>query len=122
MNSFKTDLSGLDLTKIIQMSMDGLNVNWAFLRMFKEDMASESTPDTPKVLELGYCGFHTLYGAFKTGVMATDWKLINFFRAVYNLFKFVPARCGDFVSITKTDLFPQKFCNFKSLILLKDII
>lgn len=35
LTKFKEGLSGLPMSKILQMSMDGPNVNWAFLRQLK---------------------------------------------------------------------------------------
>lgn len=40
----------------------------------------------------------------------TGWEIVHFLRAVYNLFKDTPARRAMFTEITKSTVFPLKFC------------
>lgn len=58
LNSFKEGLQPLDLKKILQVSMDGPNVNHKFFRELKKDLNIE--PDDKIILDLGSCGLHTL--------------------------------------------------------------
>ncbi|XP_075556329.1 uncharacterized protein LOC142588454 [Dermacentor variabilis] len=93
--------------KILQVSMDGPNVNLRFLRSLKEELACH---DSRQILEIGSCGLHVVHGAFKTGHAATGWNLVVFLRSIYNLFKYVPARRADYIRITASTSFPLKFC------------
>ena len=64
---------GLLLKSILQISMDGANVNWKFYRDVCIMIFSVVIcPHQP--LHLGSCGFHFLYGAFKDGMSATHLK------------------------------------------------
>lgn len=98
---------------MLQLSMDGPNVNFKTLRLLKEE--KEHDVDSPQLLDLGSCGLHTVHCAFKAGVNATPWAIIEFLRALYNLFKDVPARRGDYAAITKSEMFPIKFCSIRWL-------
>lgn len=109
----KDALLNLGWTTMIQLSMDGPNVNFKTLRLLKEER--ESDVDSPQLLDLGSCGLHTVHCAFKAGVNATSWGIIQFLRALYNLFKDVPARRGDYTAKTKSDIFPLKFCSIRWL-------
>ena len=40
---------------LLQISMDGPNVNWKMLKLVKEDRKSQD-PSSPEILELGSCG------------------------------------------------------------------
>ncbi|KAH6935107.1 hypothetical protein HPB50_003423 [Hyalomma asiaticum] len=93
--------------KILQVSMDGPNVNFKFLRSLKEELRES---DESHILDIGSCGLHVINGAYKAGHVASGWDLVSFLRSTYNLFKCVPARRADFVSLTGCSKFPMKFC------------
>lgn len=88
--------------------MDGPNVNFAFLndlKIFLKDSEIDAV-----LLDIGCCGLHVVRGAFKTAMMETSWGIIAFLRAIYNLFKDVPARRALYTSVTNSEEFPLKFC------------
>lgn len=62
---FKEGISPLKIENILQISMDGPNVNWSFLNLLKAE--KESEPNDRKILDLGSCGLHVLNGALQTG-------------------------------------------------------
>lgn len=107
-SAFKSATDGLSRSKILQISMDGPNVNMKFLREIKQELCDSS--DSPQILEVGSCGLHVVNGAFKTGHAATGWQLVEFLRAIYNLFKCVPARRAEYARITESNIYPLKFC------------
>ena len=74
----------LNPSKLIQMSMDGPNVNFKFYRDLIADRLIEH-PAAPLFLDLGSCGLHVVHGAFKTGVNSTGWKIENLLRSLYYL-------------------------------------
>lgn len=100
-------------TKILQVSMDGPNVNLKLLRSLKEEL--RSSDDSHQILDIGSCGLHVINGAYKAGHTATRWDLVTFLRSCYNLFKFVPARRADYVLMTGSKQFPMKFCSVRWL-------
>lgn len=108
-NSFTTVFRSLSLDKMLQISMDGPNVNWAFLR----ELGAKH--EHIKLLDLGSCGLHILHGAFKDGVKTTEWDVDVFLRDIYNLFKDVPARRALYTQYSKSELFPLKFCSHRWL-------
>lgn len=110
LEAFQQGLQMLDLGKMIQVSMDGPNVNWAFLRDLKQELKGDV-----KLLDLGSCGIHIMHGAFKDGIQATEWPIVAFLRALYNLFKEVPARRSLYVQYSGSELFSMKFCGHRWL-------
>lgn len=111
--SFKASLSMLNLKNIIQISMDGPNVNQKFFKDIKSEL--NTGEDQPEILNLGSCGLHTLHGAFKTSLKATNWQIVEFLRNLYNIFKNVPARHALYLEYTGSNLFPKKFCPIRWL-------
>lgn len=111
--SFKASLSMLNLKNIIQISMDGPNVNQKFFKDIKSEL--NTGEDQPEILNLGSCGLHTLHGAFKTSLKATNWQIVEFLRNLYNIFKNVPARRALYLEYTGSNLFPKKFCPIRWL-------
>ena len=61
---FLLGLQSLDKAKLIQVSMDGPNVNWAF---FEELRNTQDENDMNKLLPTASCGLHSIHLAFKTG-------------------------------------------------------
>lgn len=102
-------LQPLDLKHIMQVSMDGPNVNIKLLRLLKEKLKISDLND-PIIFDIGTCGLHTLHNAFKAGIKAPKWEIIDFLRAIYNLFKNVPARRADLIHYSGSSEFPLKFC------------
>jgi hypothetical protein len=109
LTKFKEGMSGLPMSKILQVSMDGPNVNWAFLRLLKEDLLSLDS-EAAALLELGCCGLHVIHGAFQTGHTKATWNVNQILTAAYYVFKDSPARRADYTNLTDSTCFPQKFC------------
>lgn len=85
LKAFKENTSENILSKLIQISMDGPNVNFKFLRELKEDLFQN--PERKKLSETGSCGLHAMNNSFKAGIKATQWDVIAYLRALYNLYK-----------------------------------
>ena len=123
--SFLDVHSDLDIPQnLVQISMDGPNVNWALHREIASYM-SETNPTSPQLLEIGSCGLHVLHGAYKVGQKATDWQLNSLLKSCHTLFKDSPARRCDYLKANDLDvmhdekssayLFPLKFCGHRWL-------
>lgn len=104
---FNQGLSGVDLSKLVQVSMDGPNVNLKFLRKVDADRKETNLCD---LIDIGTCNLHTVHNAFKRGAESTDWKLKELMRGCFQLLHDSPARREDFVSITGAKKFPMHFC------------
>lgn len=109
LQSLKTALGEIEHKKVLQISMDGPNVNHKMIRLWKEEM----TDDGLQLLDIGSCGLHTVHCAFKYAIKSTNWVVVEFLRAIYNIFKDVPSRRGDFKGITGCSTFPIKFCSIR---------
>jgi hypothetical protein len=111
-----TTVTSLGYSKLLQLSMDGPNVNLKLEKMLKEDIAKQ-TPK--KMIEIGTCGLHILHNAFKAGSTATHWDIDNFISSCYHLFHDSPARRDDFCAVYGATVeeaqFPKKFCTHRWL-------
>jgi len=108
---FREGLSGMAINKLIQVSMDGLSVNWKFFEALRVGVDAAD----PQLLELGSCGLHVIHGAFQTGHKAAGWSVNEMLRSMYGLFKDSPARRADYISQTGNSMFPKKFCQVRWL-------
>ena len=104
--------SKFSLGKLLQVSMDGPNVNWKFFELFSNRLQLDHQTS---LLNLGSCGLHVLHGAFMDGMKATNWNLNKLFSALYWLFKDTPARREDFEKVTSSTVYPLKFCQHRWL-------
>ena len=100
--------SGLPIREIIQISMDGPNVNWKFYKLVKEKLSEES--DDTKLINIGSCGLHITDNSFKSGATASGWDISSLLSSLYYLFKDAPARREDY-----TRILPLKFCGHRWL-------
>jgi hypothetical protein len=108
LEKFKEALKGLPLQKMVHISMDGPNVNWAFIKLLKTELWQ--IPGFPQFLETGYCGLHVVHGAFLTGHPKANWKVSAILSAGYYLLHDNPARRAEFSRISGLSFFPAKFC------------
>lgn len=112
--SFRDTLekTGIGLQRLFQIGMDGPNVNLRFfddLRLYMD----EENKDSPAILETGTCSLHVVNGAYKTGHKSAGWKVHDFLRNTYYLFKDFPSRRADYTEASKSNEFPQKFCSIR---------
>lgn len=99
-------LEPLPLEKIVQLSMDGPNVNLKAFRLVQEHLQQNYQV---RCLDLGSCGLHTVHNAYKAGVAASKWGLDFLLSSLSTLFHDAPARREDFTTVTGQTLFPHKF-------------
>lgn len=98
--------------KLVQLSMDGPNVNW---KVFKDLSAELQENEGKSLLNIGSCGLHTLHNSFKDGACESGWDLANLLKSLYYLFQDSPARREDFKLVTDCSLLPLKFCGHRWL-------
>ena len=51
---------------MIQVSMDGPNVNWKLLSSIVDER--QSNDDYPELLDIGSCSLHVIHDAFRKGM------------------------------------------------------
>ena len=59
--AFSDGLNELDLTKLIQISVDGPNSNLKFLSEIKKLRIKD---ELASLIDIGYCNLHIIHGAF----------------------------------------------------------
>lgn len=110
LEKFKGGFSKLNLSNMLQVSMDGPSINWKFMDLLQQDR-SESDPNITSLINIGSCGLHVVHGAFKHGAIKAGWKLDGVFRSLYHCFHDSPARREDYVAANDgSALFGLKFC------------
>ena len=102
----KIEQLNLQSKYMLQLSMDGPNVNLKVLKDIREKQKIEKVPE---LLETKTCSLHTVHNAFKCG-FEKFFDVHVLLKAAGKLFRGVPARFADFKSITGTDVIPSSFC------------
>ncbi|XP_063761275.1 uncharacterized protein LOC134878988 isoform X2 [Eleginops maclovinus] len=106
LSHLKECMDKLNLKDLVSISMDGPSVNWKLFELFQKDQTEQY--GGLQLICVGSCGLHTLHNAFKCGF--TAWLLDKLLRAMHTLFNNVPARREDYVTVTKSSVFPLSFC------------
>ena len=110
MNNFLEASSEMKLCNLVQVSMDGPNVNWSFLEQLSSDLHDQYGTT---VLFLGSCGLHVINGSLTTGHKAANWKEQVQLKSFFKLFKDSPAREADYIDFTVCNQFPKKVCSVR---------
>lgn len=105
-------LSEMGIHNLIQLSMDGPNVNWKVFEMLQKEMQKQVDKS---LLNIGSCGLHIIHNAFKAGSNATGWDIEHTLLSLYWLFHDAPARHEDFVKATGCGITMLKFCRHRWL-------
>ena len=88
--NFDEATKDLDKGKMIQVSMDGPNVNWKLLSSIVDER--QSNDDYPELVDIGSCSLHVIHGAFQKGMNKTNWGIDSILKALHNLFDKSPAK------------------------------
>ena len=68
-------LHGLRLGSIVQISMEGPNVNWRFYKDLQQQILHDYGVS---LINIGSCALHQVHTAFQNGGRASGWGLDNF--------------------------------------------
>ena len=90
-------LLDLKLEKLLQISMDGPNVNWDVLKRHSQYREEK---ELAQLVIIGSCGHHVVNGAFRTGMMETDWDIHKVLHAAWKLFDESPTRRDVYIKET----------------------
>ena len=91
--SLQESLKDFDMIKMVQLSIDGPNVNLKLLKVMKEQRTELSFPG---LIDFGSCTLRALNGAFESGTEASGLKLKKMLKSCFEIFSNSPARCDDY--------------------------
>ena len=109
---FQAVLDQVSVPDVVQLGMDGPNVNWKFMTILNDRIKEQHGVS---LLNLGSCGLHVTHNSFQRGAEATGWRISSILLAMYRLFKDSPARREDYVNVTGSSRMPLKFVNHRWL-------
>ncbi|KAH7934732.1 hypothetical protein HPB51_028902 [Rhipicephalus microplus] len=69
-SAFRQAVEEIKGSKILQVFMDGPNVNFKFLRSLKAELRQS---DESHILDIGSCGLYAINGAYKAGHVHLAW-------------------------------------------------
>ena len=74
---------------ILQLSMDGPNVNWKTFDLLQAEVETETGRS---LLNIGSCGLHIMHNAFRRAFLGTKWAIDSALQSLHWLFKDAPAK------------------------------
>ena len=109
---------------MVQISIDGLSVNWALLENLSIRRKEENA-NARDLVNIGSFGLHIVHGSFSAASKKTDQNLEASLKSFYKNFIDSPARWADYLELNglneKYDqkcssyLFPMKYCGHRWL-------
>ena len=98
LEKFKQCMGRIDQDMLLQVSMDGSNVNTSFLSMLSKERREEEFSDLVSIIT---CGLHTVHNLFKHRIQLNgNWKLLS---SVYKTFQESPSRRSDYETLTAAE-------------------
>ncbi len=67
-------LSEIGIKNLVQISMDGPNVNWKVFEILQNQMQNDAGKS---LISIGSCGLHILHNAFRNGCKSTGWEVVS---------------------------------------------
>ncbi|XP_066934412.1 uncharacterized protein [Clytia hemisphaerica] len=105
---FSKTTESLDPSKMVQVSMDGLNVNLKFLKTL---ISSREEINVPSLVDIGTCPLHTVNNSFQVGAKNAEWDLKKTLKGIWQIFHDSPARREDYEKETGSTVYPKTFCS-----------
>ena len=81
-------LSSFSHSNVLQLSMDGPNVNLDVLKQYHQYRVEK---EHPMIVNIGSCGLHILHGALQYGFKQSIWDIDKILRAMWQIFHQSPA-------------------------------
>ena len=103
---FTDALEKLDLSRMIQVGMDGPTTNWSFMKKLN---AAREKDELPGLIDIGSCNLHIIHGAFKIGAESTTWNVAHTLKGAFHLLHDTPSRRATYANLGGTE-YPQFFC------------
>ena len=112
LKTFKECFNGMDKDKLLQVSMDGPNVNASFLTSLNEEKMDR---ELSHLVLLGSCGLHTIHNSFKHEENATGLNTKKLRSSMFRIFHESPSRRGDYEILVEAQNsnYPLQFCGHR---------
>ena len=82
-------MSELEKNKLLQLAMNGPNVNWNVLDLLDDKLVSDNFS---KTLDIGSCAQHTIHGSLKNGFQKSTWNMDKLLKSIFWILHDSPAR------------------------------
>ena len=102
----KNGMALLNPSSLVQISMDGPNVNMKFYHNLFQERKGEELSD---LLNIGSCSLHVVHGRFEKRAKESGWNLGNTPYSLLQIFYDTPSRREGFIQITGSDLYSFQF-------------
>ena len=109
LQALKAGIAGLDNRKLIQIRMDGPNVNLKFHKLCVKDRKKVDS-DLPDLIDTRTCSLHVVHGALQTGIKKNTWELNHLLKSLWWLFHNTYQRSTLYTEITNSTVFPLHAC------------
>ena len=97
--AFMEKCHSLNMTRMIQLSMEVPKVNWSF---YMKLMAEVHETDDKRLVDIGSCGLHAVHNAFKAGFEATTLDLRSFLCVLHRISRVSGGKKGPVPTTTAT--------------------
>ena len=84
----------LEKNKLLQLALDGPNVNWNVLDLLDDKLVSDNFS---KTLNIGRSVQHTVDGSLKNGFEKSSWNMDKLLKSIIWILHYSPVRPDDYL-------------------------
>ena len=106
LENFSKSLFELDVSKIIQISMDG-PIAWCLNDKVVKNIEEM---ELHQFVNIGSCGLQIIPGSFKTGIEFTYGNIKATAKSTFQILHDSPSRKTDYISVSRSNTFSLFFC------------
>ena len=92
---------------MVQLSMDGPNINW---KVFEKFNTARESNDDPCLADIWSCSLHIVSGSVNAGVTETKWEIDKIMKSMWRLLSDSPAKRDEHLKLSVSRKFPLNFC------------
>ena len=112
-DSLYESMSDLEKNKLLQLAMNGPNVNWNVLDLLDDKLVSDNFS---KTLNIGSCAQDTVNSSLKNGLQKSTWNMDKLLKSTFWILHDSPARRDVYLQEGDTDKFPLRLVSLKYIL------
>ena len=97
----------LSKQQMVQLSMDGPNINW---KVFEKFNTARESNDDPCLADIWSCSLYIVSGSLNADVTETSMEIDKIMKSIWKLLSDSPAKRYEHLKLSVSRRFPLNFC------------
>ena len=103
-------MNELKKTKLFQLAVDGLTVNWNVFDLLDDELVSDNFS---KILNIASFPKHTIHGSLKNGFQKSTWNMDKLLKSIFSILHDSPVKSDVYLQEGDTGKFPLRLVSLR---------